>query len=182
MYWYMIPGEQKRIVRTYMMILGAGGDGYNIRRTHEYDSSLGDAIRDTRYCSCPRWNAFERCSQFVLSFFFCEVAVGVGGSDERNQSAPIQTAPQQVGFGSDRDSAGYRYSWIVVMAQDENQQPPPRIQYLSYCLSILQSIFVTTGVLLHCCSSLQRWVSTTHRSYSQLTFFIKKFSWSYGWH
>ena len=108
MYWYMIPGKQKRIVRTYMMILGAGGDGYNIRRTHEYDSSLGDAIRDTRYCSCPRWNAFERCSQFVLSFFFCEVAVGVGGSDERNQSAPTQTAPQQVVSGSDRDSAGYQ--------------------------------------------------------------------------
>ena len=42
-------------------------------------------------------NAFERCSQFVLSFF-CEVAVGVGGSDERDQSAPTQTAPQQVGF------------------------------------------------------------------------------------
>ena len=45
-------------------------------------------------------------SSAVLSFFvvfFWEVAVGVGGSDERDQSAPTQTAPQQVGFGSDRD-------------------------------------------------------------------------------
>ena len=40
-------------------------------------------------------------SSAVLSFFvvfFWEVAVGVGGSDERDQSAPTQTAPQQVGF------------------------------------------------------------------------------------
>ena len=29
---------------------------------------------------CARWNAFECCSLFVLSSFFCEVAVGVGGS------------------------------------------------------------------------------------------------------
>ena len=34
---------------------------------------------------------------------FNEIAVGVGGSDVRDQSAPTQTAPQQVGFGSDRD-------------------------------------------------------------------------------
>ena len=32
------------------------------------------------YC-CSRWNVFERCSQFVLSFLFFEVAVGVGGRD-----------------------------------------------------------------------------------------------------
>ena len=32
--------------------------------------------------------------------FFCEVAVGVGASEEREQSAPAQTAPQQAGFGS----------------------------------------------------------------------------------
>ena len=44
-----------------------------------------------------------RCSPFVLSFFSCEVAVTVGGSDERDQSAPTQTPPQQVGFRSDRD-------------------------------------------------------------------------------
>ena len=55
------------------------------------------------YCCCPRWNAFESCSPFVLSFFSCEVAVGVGGSDEIDQSAPTQTAPQQVGFRSGRD-------------------------------------------------------------------------------
>ena len=45
-------------------------------------------------------------SSAVLSLFclfFCEVAVGVGGSDERDQSAPTQTAPQPVGSGSDRD-------------------------------------------------------------------------------
>ena len=46
-------------------------------------------------------NAFERFSQFVPSFF-CEVAVGVRGSDERDQLAPTQTVPQQVRFGSDR--------------------------------------------------------------------------------
>ena len=38
----------------------------------------------------------------VLSFFSCEVAVGVGGSDERDQLAPTQTEPKQVGFGSHR--------------------------------------------------------------------------------
>ena len=54
-------------------------------------------------------------------FFFGEVAVGVGGRDGREQSAPTQTAPQQVGFGSGRDSAGYRYWWVVVMVfQDEH--------------------------------------------------------------
>ena len=30
---------------------------------------------------------------------FCEVVVGIGESDERHQSAPAQTAPQQAGFG-----------------------------------------------------------------------------------
>ena len=30
-----------------------------------------------------------------VSFFFCRVAVGIGGSDERNQSAPTQTAPSR---------------------------------------------------------------------------------------
>ena len=25
---------------------------------------------ENNYCYCPRWNAFERCSQFVLSSFF----------------------------------------------------------------------------------------------------------------
>ena len=45
-------------------------------------------------------------SSAVLSLFFCffcEVAVGVGGSDGIDQSPPRQTAPQQVGFGSDLD-------------------------------------------------------------------------------
>ena len=60
-------------------------------------------VQKVKICFCPRWNAFERCSPFVLSFFSCEVAVGVGGSDDRDQSAPTKTAPQQVGFGSDRD-------------------------------------------------------------------------------
>ena len=37
----------------------------------------------------------------LLVFFVCEVvAVGVGASGERAQSAPAQTAPQQAGFGS----------------------------------------------------------------------------------
>ena len=39
----------------------------------------------------------------VFLFFFCKVAVGVGGSDEIDHPAPTQTAPQQVGFGSGRD-------------------------------------------------------------------------------
>ena len=54
------------------------------------------------YCYCPRWNALERFSQFVRSFFG-EVTVGVRGIDERDLSAPTQTAPQWVAFGSDRD-------------------------------------------------------------------------------
>ena len=49
----------------------------------------------------------EKDSSAVLSlcFFVREVAVGVNESDERDRSAPTQTAPQQVGFGSDRASA-----------------------------------------------------------------------------
>ena len=35
----------------------------------------------------------------LLVFFFCEVAVGVGASVERDKSAPAQTVPQQAGFG-----------------------------------------------------------------------------------
>ena len=54
------------------------------------------------YCYCPRWNALEGFSQFVRSFFG-EVTVGVRGIDERDLSAPTQTAPQWVAFGSDRD-------------------------------------------------------------------------------
>ena len=40
------------MVRTYSVVLTlrAGGDGYNIRGYHAYDSSLGNAIHDnTRY-------------------------------------------------------------------------------------------------------------------------------------
>ena len=62
------------------------------------------------YCYCSRLNAFERCSQFVLSFFY-EIAVGVGGSHERDQSAPTQTVPHQVGFGSNRDCGINKVSW-----------------------------------------------------------------------
>ena len=65
---------------------------------------------ENNYCYCPRWNAFERCSQFVLSFFY-EIAVGVGGSHERDQSAPTQTVPHQVGFGSNRDCGINKVSW-----------------------------------------------------------------------
>ena len=46
-------------------------------------------------------------SSAILSLFCLfgggKVAVGVVGCGERDQSAPTQTAPQQVGFGSDRD-------------------------------------------------------------------------------
>ena len=35
-------------------------------------------------------------------FFFFEAAVGVGGIDERDHSAPTHTESQQVGFGSER--------------------------------------------------------------------------------
>ena len=38
----------------------------------------------------------------LFCLFFGEVAVGVGGSDERDQLAPTQTEPKQVGFGSHR--------------------------------------------------------------------------------
>ena len=45
----------------------------------------------------------EMHSSALLSLlvFFCDIAVGVGESVERDQSAPAQMAPQQAGFGSD---------------------------------------------------------------------------------
>ena len=63
----------------------------------------------------------------LLCLFFCEVEFGVGGSDERNQSAPTQTAPQQVGYGSDRDSAGYRSVLVDrrhVVSRRKSATPP----------------------------------------------------------
>ena len=39
----------------------------------------------------------------LFCLFFGEVAVGVGGSDESDRSAPTRTAPQQVRFCSNRD-------------------------------------------------------------------------------
>ena len=86
--------------------------------------SAGGCWFSISYCHCygPRWNAFERCSQFVFWFLFCEVAVGVGGSDEKDQSAPTQTAPQQVGFGSDRDDCGVDLGYLgtpTMMVWDE---------------------------------------------------------------
>ena len=53
--------------------------------------SLGREFGDHGYFHVV--NAFDRCSQFVLSFFLWEVAVGVSRSNERDQSAPTQTAP-----------------------------------------------------------------------------------------
>ena len=44
-----------------------------------------------------------RALSSVCFDFFLEVAVGVGESDERDRSAPTQTAPQHVDFGLDRD-------------------------------------------------------------------------------
>ena len=35
-----------------------------------------------------------------LGFLFCEAAIGVGECDERDQSAPAQTASRAAGFGS----------------------------------------------------------------------------------
>ena len=40
-------------------------------------------------------------SAVLILLVFCEVAVGIGESDERDQSGPAQTAPQQAGYGSD---------------------------------------------------------------------------------
>ena len=63
----------------------------------------------------------EMHSSVVLTMlvFLYEVAVGVGESDERDQSAPAKTAPQQAGFGS------YWASWcwpsvplVVVLGGD----------------------------------------------------------------
>ena len=73
-------------------------------------------------------------SSAVLSLFclfFVKSGLGLGVS--RDQSPPTKTALQQVGFGSDRDSAGYRYSWIVVMVKMSN---PPKKTQLSYILFI----------------------------------------------
>ena len=35
---------------------------------------------ENNYCYCPRWNAFERCSQFVLSFFFVKSQLELMGA------------------------------------------------------------------------------------------------------
>ena len=64
-------------------------------------------------------------SSAVLSLFclsFSNVAVGVGEIDEKDQSAPTQTAPQQVGFGSDRDDCGVDLGYLgtpTMMVWDE---------------------------------------------------------------
>ena len=55
-------------------------------------------------------SAFVRCSQFALSFF-CEVAFGVVESDERDQRAPAQTAPQQ----AEHSSYWAPASWLSVL-------------------------------------------------------------------
>ena len=47
----------------------------------------------------------------LLLLFSCDVAVGAGESDERDQSVPAQTAPQQAGFGSYPGSA----CWLSVL-------------------------------------------------------------------
>ena len=55
-----------------------------------------------------------KCTRALFSVclsFFCDIAVGVGDGDERDQSAPAQTAPQQAGFGSDSTSA----CWLSVL-------------------------------------------------------------------
>ena len=59
----------------------------------------------------------EMHSSAVLSLFglfFCQVPVGVGESDARDESAPAQTSPQHAGFGSDRPSACWRLVLVVV--------------------------------------------------------------------
>ena len=107
---------------------------------------------------------------------FCEVAIGVGGSDERTESAPTQTAPPQ-GFGSYRDSAVYRYSLVDRHVSRGKPAPPPtthsrcHVIYRFFSDMSLQPVPSFTAVEI--CKS---WVSTTHRSYSQLTFFISKCS------
>ena len=48
-------------------------------------------------------------SSAVLSLaFFCQVSLGVGESDARDELAAAQTSPQQARFGSDRPSACWR--------------------------------------------------------------------------
>ena len=49
----------------------------------------------------------------LFGFFFCQVAVGVGESDARAESAPAQTSPQQAELGSDRPSACWRSVLVV---------------------------------------------------------------------
>ena len=48
----------------------------------------------------------------LIFFFFCDVTVGVGGSDERDQSAPTQMALQEVGLWLDRDWCRQRISGL----------------------------------------------------------------------
>ena len=62
----------------------------------------------------------EMHSSAVLSLFglfFCQVPVGVGESDARDESAPAQTSPQHAGFGSDRLSAFWRSVLMVVFVR-----------------------------------------------------------------
>ena len=60
-------------------------------------------------------------SSVCFVFFFGEVAVGVGGSDEWEQSAPTQTVPQQVEFGSDRDWGVDKVPTIMVWDEATHQ-------------------------------------------------------------
>ena len=71
---------------------------------------LVKALEDGRLCWVKRGPSLgidialdEMHSSAVLSllFFFCEVAVGVDASVERDQSTPTQAAPQQARFGPD---------------------------------------------------------------------------------
>ena len=63
----------------------------------------------------------------VCLAFFCQVAVGVGESDARDELAPAQTSPQHARFGSDRPSACWRSVLVVVFAQQMSTNFHPAV-------------------------------------------------------
>ena len=72
----------------------------------------------------------ETHSSAVLSlfaFFLCQVALRVGESDAKDESAPAQTSPQKAGFGSDRPSACWRSVLVVVFAQQMSTNFHPAV-------------------------------------------------------
>ena len=87
-------------------IVGASASPRSLTKNVATSMSPSSTVHGGQHeCKCkyvtlllPSMECIRALFSVCFAFFFCEVAVGVGGSDERDQSAPTQTAPQQVGF------------------------------------------------------------------------------------